>query len=1130
MSRKSDSNNSKIRTPLIYNTKNSPFICVSSINNTTQDTNHHSSSDMRLNTLPLTEATEHNSGAVSDNCNTSRPSSGISCSKSTSNTCNTPSLLGLNIASRKSCTDSRGSRWRPHVGTTESREEGKDQTTACGMTWSWGSRSSSTTVAVLLLGLLVMSLVLPTPVAADWDSSCPGNCRCTYVSNKKVAKCDNAGYTTVPSSLSPEIQVLVLSNNNIMQIDKDEFQRAGLVNLQRLVLANNKISYVDKDAFSGLHIMIELDLRNNRIEKLHPATFTGMEKLRNLYLNGNAMRRLEANQFPMLFHLQKLQLDTCNINYVHNYAFVNLPNITNLGLANNVLETVDAELFSNNPKLVSLELANNRWNCDCRLRNFARWLDNSERLKMTNWNCFAPDRLKNNHWNDVPLDDYACGPRIGVEQDIVSVNIGSETSLNCWATGDPYPALRWMAEKKILSNMTAIGDSTDHYSVYTIQNDTGVYTTLRLGVYGDHHPTEYTCLASNAANSVEKQIKVVVGSADPLDVTERTGPNIWILIGVGVALIVLIALLIVLIVCCWCRKKSSTAPHKLNGSAGEHGNVLVVAPSNSINPVGKPPRQYEKLPQKDVETTLITNTVIGGGHKSYEELNYPNNKSTYVDQRQRLPPLEEEGTGSLLPSSPYLLNENAPSPTLTLQSNMTQTTTGHFPDLLDNARVPRTISPTQLSYQSLAYPPLGQEWRFSYAHPADYNSGEPADYARSPVAYSTPQHQRPGYVTLPRRPRTPSWSGVPTAKSHIVANPLLSPSVPPREIIYDTLGPRTTADGTSTTDLTRPGSRAALYEPLPPSGIAPQVPTSSLALAAHYNSKAAMKFSPRHLYQNQARPGTSQTLPRSTPNLLDDTSLSIPQYRPARNTTIDPYHNQLQVIQQSEIDPLIEDAALGITCDPSYNQYNTTNIDEPGSLLIDDYNSIADEQGNNNNSENNYKNVKSTGKIGKPQLQTEIVNINLKAASPSVSPADDSSNRTLNSSVSPGIPSPAPTPTQILTSASHQGNQTRASPSSTTNNNSINTNGVADDYATSPNGVSFPKNDSVPSLSPTNLNNSNISSVKKKIPPRPPPKPSSKRLSVASMTSDSGALGSPRKASVTSPGQFQDEGPDGSEV
>ena len=775
-----------------------------------------------------------------------------------------------------------------------------------------------------------------------------------------------------------------------------------------------------------------------------------------------------------------------------------------------------------------------------------------------NWNCFSPDRLKDSLWSEVELEDYACSPTVDASN-IVSVTVGSNSSLTCSATGDPLPTIAWMAERKIISNLTDIKESTDKYVVYTSINGFKVESTLQLGIYGDHHPTEYTCRATNPANAVERVIKVVVGTGDTLDVTEKSNLKMYILIGVGALSIVLFTLLIVLLICCWCRRKSSKTSHtKLNGNGNDNGSVMVVAPGSSINPIGKPPRQYEKLPQKDFEMTHIVNTSMesSGGHKSFEELNYPgNNNPTYADPRARLPPLEEEVSGimgALHPSSPYIMHDMAPSPTLTLQSNITQTTTSHFPDLLDNARIPRTISPTNTSYQSLAYPPLGHDWRFSYAHPNEYGSGSAmggaADYSRSPVAYSTPQHQRPGYVTLPRRPRAPSWSGMPTPSSHVITNPLLSPSVPPSETVYDTLGPRTTADGTSTTDLTRPGSRAALYEPFPPGGLPlmSQTPISPHGLAAHYNTLAAHKFaSPRHMnYQLQSRAGTSQTLPRSTPNLLADNSLSIPQFKASRNTTLEPFYEHSSAVENSEVDPLIEDPSLGIPYDHN-NRYNAASTLESSMLFNNggDYTNSSDahltNNNNNNNSKNNYNNAKKStshqGKKSSKQRLNDSANRNNLKPSVSPNPSDKFSNRTLNSSVSP---SPVPTPTQILYSASPHSDQhtARPSPSSTPNANPIASlnNGYSPNSSNNNNSSSSGNTSPIslmgPPLSPVTPGGSSVLG-KKKVPPKPPPKPSSKRLSVASVNSDAGGVVTTsalvRNASVSS---YQDDGPDGSEV
>ena len=117
---------------------------------------------------------------------------------------------------------------------------------------------------------------------------------------------------------------------------------------------------------------------------------SGMEKLRKLELSGNQISRLEAQQFPELLHLQSLKLNGCNIRYIHNFAFVNLPNITTLVLSDNIMEAIQPAVFENNKKLLSLELRNNRWNCDCMLRPFAKWMASNFNKVRQMWNCFKP--------------------------------------------------------------------------------------------------------------------------------------------------------------------------------------------------------------------------------------------------------------------------------------------------------------------------------------------------------------------------------------------------------------------------------------------------------------------------------------------------------------------------------------------------------------------------------------------------------------------------------------------------------------------------------------------------------------------------------------------------------------------
>lgn len=86
-------------------------------------------------------------------------------------------------------------------------------------------------------------------------------------------------------------------------------------NLQ-LYLRECRIRDVDKDAFSGLQILIELDLSNNKILTLHPGTFRDNIRLRLLMLNRNSLQKLEDGLFTNLTYLQTIELRDCDLSHI----------------------------------------------------------------------------------------------------------------------------------------------------------------------------------------------------------------------------------------------------------------------------------------------------------------------------------------------------------------------------------------------------------------------------------------------------------------------------------------------------------------------------------------------------------------------------------------------------------------------------------------------------------------------------------------------------------------------------------------------------------------------------------------------------------------------------------------------
>lgn len=106
-------------------------------------------------------------------------------------------------------------------------------------------------------------------------------------------------------------------------------------------------------------------------------------------------------------------------------------------------------------------------------------------------------------------------------------------------------------------------------------------------------------------------------------------------------------------------------------------------------------------------------------------------------------------------------------------------------------------------------------------HSPIYSGTLPYNRSQSPFS-SRPAQPPAGYVTIPRRPRVPSWASSNGVGGASASTPTASHLDDPLgvgrlcEPVYDNLGPRTTADGSSVLSLTKAVSdSAAVHRPKP---------------------------------------------------------------------------------------------------------------------------------------------------------------------------------------------------------------------------------------------------------------------------------------------------------------------------
>lgn len=440
---------------------------------------------------------------------------------------------------------------------------------------------------LLALFLLTGCFALLSRAAAfpDW-TDCPAVCRCKWTSGKKSALCPDAGLTSLPASLDPDMQVLDLSGNKIPELQAEIFKRAGLVNLQRVFLRNAGIHSIHADSFKDMRILVEIDLSDNHVTSLESDTFLGNERLRILILSGNPLGTLRNMQFPALQHLRNLELQRCSLTEIHGQAFSRLTGLEFLKLDTNHLEYLEASVISNLSRLKTLTLEGNQWRCDCRLRGFRTWLipEAPSKLYSVPQICSGPQRLEGRRWEDVKPVEFACEPEVFVLASSIQEETNGNLSLACLATGDPEPEVWWQLNGGPV-NVTKSTDQsyTGTLVVYTTSEVDSVssdkssriipdrWSNITIYNVSDSDAGEYVCFARNIAGVARDAVNVAIPrvyTAPTLSQSDNW--LLWVSLAGGGAAAACASISAVMLALCLCggsRRHSKREKIKLQGSS-----------------------------------------------------------------------------------------------------------------------------------------------------------------------------------------------------------------------------------------------------------------------------------------------------------------------------------------------------------------------------------------------------------------------------------------------------------------------------------------------------------------------------------------------------------------------------------
>lgn len=173
------------------------------------------------------------------------------------------------------------------------------------------------------------------------------------------------------------VTTIDLRNNRLRNAEDVYTVLVEFPNIETIFLGGNVFSWCvlnDKYSVSPLNKVQFLDLHMTGLQNLWLQgrcldMFDHLHQLQTLLLQQNMIHSLPKDIFKGLTSLNTLDLSFNSLTYIPNDIFPRSLRI--LKLAHNHLGSVDPQAFST---LTTLELFGNRFLCDCTLRDFQRWL------------------------------------------------------------------------------------------------------------------------------------------------------------------------------------------------------------------------------------------------------------------------------------------------------------------------------------------------------------------------------------------------------------------------------------------------------------------------------------------------------------------------------------------------------------------------------------------------------------------------------------------------------------------------------------------------------------------------------------------------------------------------------------
>lgn len=186
-----------------------------------------------------------------------------------------------------------------------------------------------------------------------------------------------------------------------------------LPNMSSLISLNlnkNLIKSIQNRALQNFTKLTSLSLQHNQIDILQDHAFYGLGSLEFLDLSYNGIVALSSASLQHLSRLRTLDLTHNFLRALTSDLIKPLPSIRDLRLTGNDISIIAKDAMDGAKEIQKLTLQENPLSCDCSIKEFAEWLQNSniDSSDLLTVTCMTPPRLEGAPLFQVQLENLKC--------------------------------------------------------------------------------------------------------------------------------------------------------------------------------------------------------------------------------------------------------------------------------------------------------------------------------------------------------------------------------------------------------------------------------------------------------------------------------------------------------------------------------------------------------------------------------------------------------------------------------------------------------------------------------------------------------------------------------------------------